>query len=186
MSTATSASDAVRQARTRLQARDPRGAVEALKAAVSQGERTAELMELLGVSLGMAGNMSGARNAFEEATKLEPNRATAHYNYAIVLSRDGELERAAEEADTAVFIDPKHEGATRLREQIVQQIRDRRYLGEEPFQTVGRTPSPDALNSSVVTQLKCTVCGKMNVFHARVCRHCGTFIKEMPDVEIVE
>jgi tetratricopeptide (TPR) repeat protein len=183
---APSGADLVRNARARLQARDPRAAVAALKAALDSGERTAELMELLGVAQGMAGNTSAARHAFEEATKLEPSRATAHYNFALVLAGDGELEQAAEEASTAVYLDPNHAGAQKLRDQVVQQMRDRRYIGEQAFQTVGSTPSPEALRSGVLGGLTCGVCGKKNLFSARVCRHCGTFIKEMPDVVPVE
>jgi tetratricopeptide (TPR) repeat protein len=133
----------------------------------------------------MAGNTSASRNAFAEATRLDPGRATAHYNYAVVLSRDGELEMAAEEANTAAYLDPKHPGAAQLRQQLAQQIRDRKHIGEEVFRTVGSGPQTP-ITAGVLGQLTCGVCGKKNAFSARVCRHCGTFIKEMPDVEIVE
>lgn len=180
------AAEAVKTARTRLQGRDARGAIVALKAAIAGGERTGEMLELLGVAQGMAGNTSASRQAFEDATRLEPGRASAHYNYAVVLSRDGELEMAAEEANTAAYLDPKHAGVAILQKQLIEQIRHRKLIGDEAFTTVGRGPSTDAMRCGVLGQLTCPVCGKNNLFSARVCRHCGTFIKEMPDIVPVE
>jgi tetratricopeptide (TPR) repeat protein len=180
------AAAALKKARAKLEARDPAGAIAELKPAISNGSRSGELMELVGVAHGMAGNASAARAAFEEATRLDPGRVSAHYNYAVILSRDGELEMAVEEANTALYIDPKHAGAAQLKQQVTQQIQDRKRLGEEVFRTVGREASMDARTSGAVSQLKCLVCGKTNLFTARVCRHCGTFIKEMPDIVPVE
>ena len=184
MSTPATNTESLKQARARLRAQDARGAVAVLKAAYAQGERSGEILELLGVAHGMAGNTSAARAAFEEATRLEPSRATAHYNYAIVLARDGELEQAFEEANTAVFLDSRHQGAAQLQAQLAQQIRDKRYIGEQAFQTVTSGPQTDP--TGPLAGLTCPVCGKKNLFSARVCKHCGTFIKEMPDVVPVE
>jgi tetratricopeptide (TPR) repeat protein len=179
------AANALKAARTKLQSRDARGAVEALKTVAEAGERTGEILELMGIAHGMAGNTSAARAALVEATRLEPGRASAHFNYAVLLSRDGELEMAVEEANTAAYIDPKHVGAQQLQQQLAQRIRDRKLLGDADSPTIGTGPQVP-ITSASVSQLICEVCRKPNPFQARVCRHCGTFIKEMPDVVPVE
>jgi len=62
----------------------------------------------LGYDLLHAGDLEGAREAFERALKLEPTRASAHFNLARIAARLGDKSKVIEHFARAVELQPDY------------------------------------------------------------------------------
>jgi len=61
---------------------------------------------LLGTTLALAGSRNESIEQMSEAVRVRPNSATAHHQYAIVLSRFMEVKAARQEFEKALELDP--------------------------------------------------------------------------------
>src|SRR3989441_2706123 len=77
----------------------------ALKA-VQIDDYSAEAHTSLAAALGNDYNWDGAEREFNRAIELNPNYATAHHWYGVVLLRQGKLGKALHEASKAQLLDP--------------------------------------------------------------------------------
>jgi tetratricopeptide (TPR) repeat protein len=161
-------------------------AVNLLKELVNAGTATAEAYELLGMALAMTGNSAAARKAFIESTHKDPSRISAHYNYAVFLAATGDLDEAAEENRTVLFLSPQHPGALALQKKLLQRLRERDFTSEEGFAVVGSGIDPSKNPSGILGKMKCPICGGANIVTARVCQRCGSLIPEMEELVQVE
>jgi tetratricopeptide (TPR) repeat protein len=178
-------SEGIRTARQWLQRGRPDRAVEVLKQVLTE-EETAEGCELLGIAQSMCGNGKAARAAFQMATRLEPGRASAHYNYAVILADANELDEASTENNTALYIDPAHAGANALQQQLKRRLQERDYTSHLGFEAVGRGEDVTKATVGRWANLDCPICGAKNFMTARTCTRCGSLIPEMDDVIPVE
>src|SRR5687767_8557928 len=106
---ALSAADRINAAKSALVRREPLAAIAHLNQILAEQPGNSEAAELLGVAQSQAGNRPEALEAFRLATQLEPSRATAHYNYAFLLSQDKDtLDEAIEENRAALLIKPDY------------------------------------------------------------------------------
>jgi serine/threonine-protein kinase len=62
----------------------------------------------LGLALRIKGDLEGAIAAYQEATRLDPKYATAHYNLGVALRRKGDLEGAIAAYKEAIRLNPKY------------------------------------------------------------------------------
>jgi tetratricopeptide (TPR) repeat protein len=157
-----------------------------LKNAISAGAASGETYELLGMALAMSGSQAAARKAFGEATRMTPQRVSAHYNFAVLLEQMDELDEAAEENRTALLLDPGHAGAKALQVKLSARLKTRGYTSEEGFAVVGRGPDPTTMRSSTLNTLKCPTCGAMNHVTKRVCQNCSFLLPESAAIVAVE
>src|SRR5262245_14859782 len=114
-------------ARAALRTGEAANAIAALLYARTEEPQSAEVLELLGMAHWMAGNIQAARQELDEATHLDPRRASAHYNFALVLAELNMLDEAVQENHAALFISPGHEGALKLHANLTQRIKFRDY-----------------------------------------------------------
>jgi spermidine synthase len=82
-------------------------AESALKKVLVQNRWIAEVWEMLGLVSAARGNWNEAKAHHVRAARLEPYRATAHYNLGIVLQETGRLVEAAEAYRAALSIEPR-------------------------------------------------------------------------------
>lgn len=73
----------------------------------SQLKSAPKLLELRGKAQMLSGDVTGARNTFEQWSRLMPSSAAPHFLLAETLSRKGNLENARKELRTAIELDPK-------------------------------------------------------------------------------
>jgi tetratricopeptide (TPR) repeat protein len=82
-------------------------AEDAARRALKLDESLAEAHVVLGYSnLVYEWNFQEANREFQRALQLQPKNANAHHFYAYYLTATGQLERATEEAETALQLDP--------------------------------------------------------------------------------
>ena len=67
---------------------------------------TAASLVSQGLKAQLAGDASTAENTYQQAIKLDPNNAVAHYDLGTVYDRQGRTSRAVEEYTTALVIEP--------------------------------------------------------------------------------
>lgn len=178
----------IQAARAALQRRQPLAAIPSLNLHLAQNPDCAEAYELLGIAHVLSGNRQAARQAFRQATRLAPGRASAHFNYALFLA-DGspeEIDEAVEENATTLFISPEHPGAMALRKRLEEKIRFRDYTADEGFSLVGRGGLGTGQQAGVWKSLVCPICGGMNYVSAKVCKKCNSLIPEMNEIVPVE
>jgi tetratricopeptide (TPR) repeat protein len=173
-------------ARSALRRGQAAQAIAALSHLTNSGQVTPEIQELLGVAHTMAGNASAARAAFQQALTLDRSRASAHYNYALFLMAQNELDEAAEENDAALYLSPQHAGALNLRKQLSQKLFDRRYVSEEGFAAVGNGGDRIKSPSEQWAKLECPMCGGKNFITARTCSRCGGLLPEIDEIIPIE
>ena len=128
----------IQQARLLLQRGQSLRAIGNLSSAIVSEPDNAEAYELLGIAYAMADHRIEARHSFEEAINRNPKSASVHYNYALFLSAIEELDDAAEENTTALYLLPCHSGALSLRDQLAQKMRARAY-SSAAYAVTGRT-----------------------------------------------
>jgi tetratricopeptide (TPR) repeat protein len=160
-------------------------ALPALKDLLQAEPEHVEAFELLGIAHTLAGEPDSARAAFRKATRLAPGRASAHFNYAIFLFNDNDLDEAAVELHATLYLEPTHVGAIQLQQQLNERLRFRGVTADEGFAVVGtRGRNLDSMPG--LETLQCPTCGGMNRVMAKVCKKCNSFIPEMPDIVPVE
>jgi predicted Zn-dependent protease len=160
-------------------------AIPALQSLVADSPDCADVMELLGIAYTMANDHASAKQSFKQATRLEPGRVSSHYNFAVFLFNNNDLDEASEELQTTLFLAPTHAGALKLQSQLTEKLRFRDTTADEGFAVVGSMGRELPTNHALET-LQCPVCGAMNRVMARVCKKCNSFIAEMPDLVPVE
>jgi tetratricopeptide (TPR) repeat protein len=160
-------------------------AVPALKDVVAADPTNVEAQELLGVAQTLASNPTAAKHAFRQATRLDPARISAHFNFALFLFHQNDLDEAAEEVHTTLFLDPSHSAAHMLQEKITEKLKFRGITAEEGFALVG-TRGREVNATPGLETLQCPICGGMNRVMAKVCRKCNSYIPEMPEIVPVE
>ena len=96
--------------------------------------RKADLHFVLGNAFFAQGRKAEARGAFENTVKLEPTRASAHYNLAVVGCEMGDRTTASREAAEALRLDPSHARARDLLREL-RAPRDRERGEKKKFQS---------------------------------------------------
>jgi len=90
----------------------------------------------LGYDLFHAGDIEGALEAFLHAVKLEPTRASAHYNLARIAARMGDKSKAIEHFAKAVELQPDYKAS-------LEEDPDLRPFKDDP-EMLGRLPGAAA------------------------------------------
>ena len=175
----------VAQARQAIQNGQGPYAVQFLTPLYSEYSSRPEYHELLAMAHAVAGNNASAMSSFRSATRLDPSKASIHYNFAVYLDKIGELDEASEENQTVLLIDPTHEGAQRLQLRMRTRLQERDYVSEQGFEAVGKGADPREQAGRWST-LVCPTCGHKNFMTARVCKKCQQFIPEMDEIIPVE
>lgn len=98
---------AITAAREALRRRDSDEAIRLLTSI----NRAAEASELLGIAYELAGNRPAALDALKVAIQTESDRASAHFNYAVILAKEQRLDEAAREAQRALELNPDYTSA---------------------------------------------------------------------------
>lgn len=169
----------VSQARADIMGGRAHSAVDRLQRLVRQSPEDGPSHMLLGVALMQAGDLVGARDAFCRSTDLQPSSATAHYNYAVFLAHTGELEDAIVEADTALYLSPRHEGAQKLRGSLAGRIRDKHNRASLDGRLPGHAaPVAQPRELSPWERLPCQSCGALNHVTSRTCVRCSALLSQ--------
>jgi Tfp pilus assembly protein PilF len=95
-------------------------AVRALREAIAAGEGkpTPALLSELSLAQNAAKDDAGAKASLEEALKLEPKYATAHYLLASLLAAEGDYKSAVLHYKRCIDLDPKSDLARRAKEKL--------------------------------------------------------------------
>lgn len=93
-----------------------------LRRAVAVGDASSRTRFNLANALEVAGLTEEAGQRFREFLKAEPNDPVGHFNYAIHLQKDGQLEAALAEDERALALDPKMLTAAVVRVQILEDL----------------------------------------------------------------
>lgn len=175
-------------AKAALRRGEPLAAVALLRTALAENPANAEVAELLGIAQIQSGNRDAALDAFRQATELEPGRASAHFNFSLVLSQDKDaLDEAIEENQAALLINPSYAQALALQDALRKKVQERAWRSDEDFAVVQvGDVDPRHQADGEFVKLECPVCGGMNFSTARVCRRCGSLIPEMEEIVPVE
>jgi Tfp pilus assembly protein PilF len=98
----------------------PDAGVRALKEAIAagNGKPTPALLAELSLAQNAAKDDAGAKASLEEALKLDPKYATAHYLLGSVLAGAGDLKGAAVHYKKCIELDPKSELAKKAKEKL--------------------------------------------------------------------
>jgi tetratricopeptide (TPR) repeat protein len=86
--------------------------------AVAETPRSAELREAHGLALAQLARPAQARAEVEEALRLDPARASAPFNLAVIAVREGRLEEARRLLETALRLRPDYAQARDLLERL--------------------------------------------------------------------
>lgn len=169
----------VSQARAEIQGGRSQSAVDRLRRLVQQSPEDGPSHMLLGVALMQSGNLPAAREAFSRSTDLQPSSATAHYNFAVFLAHTGELEDAIVEADTALYLAPRHEGAQKLRATLAGRIRDKHNRASLDGRMPGLAkPTVAQGDLKPWERLPCQSCGALNHITSRTCCRCSVLLSQ--------
>lgn len=95
-------------------------AVRALREAIAAGDGkpTPALLSELSLAQNAAKDDAGAKASLEEALKLEPKYATAHYLLASLLAAEGDYKSAVLHYKRCIELDPKSDLARRAKEKL--------------------------------------------------------------------
>jgi len=178
----------IHTARAALRSRQPLVAIAQLNGLLAQHPDNVDAAELLGVAHSQAGNRQKALDALQRATEIDPGRATAHYNYALILAEDkNTLDDAVMEVQAALLINRDYPQALALQEKLTQRIRERAWRSDEEFAVVDAgNLDPRKNPQRAFAKLQCPYCNGMNFSTARVCVKCGNLIPEMEEIVPVE
>jgi Tfp pilus assembly protein PilF len=101
-------------------AQKPDVAVRALREAISAGDGkpTPALLSELSLAQNAAKDDAGAKASLEEALKLEPKYATAHYLLASLLAAEGDYKSAVLHYKRCIDLDPKSDLARRAKDKL--------------------------------------------------------------------
>ena len=173
------------QARAALQSGQGVSAIAILKSISPDLTNRSDYYETLGMAQTVAGNNTAAKEAFRTATRIEPGKFSAHFNYAVFLVRIDDMDEATEENQTALLIDPGNVKAHELQAKIRKRLQERDYVSDEGFEAVGSGGNP-MNQTGRWSNLVCPTCGAKNFMTARVCKNCQALIPEMDELIPVE
>lgn len=168
--------DGLQEARALIAAGRSGQALYLLQRLCGSHPNSAEALELLGVAAAKGNRPEEALRAFERATIAEPGRVSAHYNYAVLLEKIGNLEEASGEARVVLMLAPQHSGAKALYGRVATRIRDKANHGEGQFVARGVGEDPRKQPPRPAVALICPGCGATNFPTAITCRRCGALI----------
>ncbi len=94
----------------------------------------------LGYDLFHAGDLEGAWDAFVRAVKLEPTRASAHFNLARIAARMGDKSKVIEHFARAVELQPDYQDRLDEDPDLLPFKDDPEMLGRLPGGKVGEDP----------------------------------------------
>lgn len=90
---------------------------------VTNDPQNVKLYNRLGVIYMEEKNFEDAKNAFYEALKLNPQKASRHYNYAMACGELDELRNAIESLEQAIKLDKKNKKYKKSLEDLRKKIR---------------------------------------------------------------
>src|SRR6059058_810672 len=102
--------------------------------------RTIQAWHTLGYDLFHAGDLEGAAEAFSRALKLEPTRASAHFNLARIAARLGDKSKVIEHFARAVELQPDYKERLDEDPDLLPFKEDPDMLGRLPGGKVGEDP----------------------------------------------
>ncbi len=91
-----------------LKARKLDDAVRHLEDATAQQPENFQAFNFLGVAYAQKNMFNRAVGAFLTAIQIQPNVASVHYNLGVAYQADGFKDKALEEYQQALFLDPKY------------------------------------------------------------------------------
>src|SRR5574341_377866 len=112
---------AVEEARERLSQRQPAEAARILREHLAGQVGTAEEQMLLGVAAAQSGDNRTAMEALEQAVKLDPNNAVAHFNLGQVYRQVGRLREAQDACERALQLRPEYPAAAAAIRELRQE-----------------------------------------------------------------
>jgi tetratricopeptide (TPR) repeat protein len=130
----------------RLTARDPAGATEAYRAAVTLTPEDEDAYYNLGVALAAQGDFDDAIAAYQKALELFPDYPEVHNNLGNALGITGNLPEALNHLDTATELWPEYATAHNNRGTVLQRL-GRSEEAIEAFATAAKL-EPDYLEAS--------------------------------------
>lgn len=101
-------------------AQKPDVAVRALREAIAAGDGkpTPALLSELSLAQNAAGDAAGAKASLEEALRLAPKYATAHYLLGSLLAGEGDFKAAAQHYKRCIELEPQGELSRKAREKL--------------------------------------------------------------------
>lgn len=96
MTESVSTEQVLRQARGLLRQKQASEAIELLQNLLKEHERNCDLRELLGTALFFNKDYQGARDQFEQVTRIEPLRASGWINLGAILNKLSDFKKAAD------------------------------------------------------------------------------------------
>jgi Flp pilus assembly protein TadD len=112
------------QARWMLQSDQAGQAVALLQDGMARLGADAEAHGLLGAALSRSGNDAASVSHFEQAVRLEPQRASNHFNLGVAYEKLGRLDWALEGYRQALLRDPAFEPAIMAYYRLAQSLAD--------------------------------------------------------------
>jgi tetratricopeptide (TPR) repeat protein len=168
----------IQRARRALQKQEIQPVLKELFKLQKQNSNHPELLELFAIAYARLGEREKAKQYFERAIELSPERASTHYNFAVFLCNIHELEEAASENHVALYLDPRHPGALELCSKITQRLRDTQRTDPDGFAIIEGQPDPLHHPPAEWAEIKCRHCGAMNFITARTCFNCMHLLPE--------
>ncbi len=101
-----------------------RDAENQARAGLALGSLPADLYFVMGNALFAQGRLPEACAAYETAIRLNPQRASFHYNLAVAHLKLGDAKGAVREAEIALKLDPAHSRAKKLRDEAASSGKD--------------------------------------------------------------
>lgn len=96
MTESVSTEHVLKQARGLLRQKQASEAIALLQNLLKEQDRNCDLRELLGTALFLNKDFEGARDQFEQVTRIEPLRASAWINLGAILNKLGDFKKAAD------------------------------------------------------------------------------------------
>ena len=112
----------VTEAREALREGDAAKAVHGLKNLLMDDSENAEAAELLGIAYERSGDLDSALEAMRVAVLTDPNRASSHYNYAVLLSKADRLMDAHRQVEVALRLNPDYTSAREFQRLLQSRI----------------------------------------------------------------
>ncbi len=157
-----------------------------IKTYIAADPGNVEAQELLGIAHAQNGDRTAAMTVFSDIVERHPGRVSAHYNLALLLNEDSKLDEAMEEVQAALYIKPDHTGARTLWDTLSKRLKDRHCRSDENFAVVDNRVNPLTNSPSQWAKIECASCAAMNFITARTCSRCGSYLREVDELETME